>query len=198
MNLDLMIREVQASLGCTADGKAGPQTWAAIHGRIVGTSRAVPAVGVDARSATNIATLHPKVQDYARALIQAAAQQGIAIKVISGTRSYDEQNALYAQGRTKPGVVVTNARAGYSNHNFGIAFDVGVFDAKGSYVEESPLYKVVGSLGSGLGLTWGGNWKTVEDQPHFQLRPQWAAKMTESQMLAELRFRQGVGKDVFA
>lgn len=197
MNLDLMIREVQASLGCSVDGKAGPQTWAAIHGRIVGTSRAVPAAGVDARSATNIATLHPKVQDYARALIQAAAQQGIAIKVISGTRSYDEQNALFAKGRTKPGSVVTNARAGYSNHNFGIAFDIGVFDAQGSYVEESPLYKVVGSIGTGLGLTWGGNWKTVEDQPHFQLRPQWARE-GEKAMLAELRFRQGVGKDVFA
>jgi peptidoglycan LD-endopeptidase CwlK len=198
VNLDLMIREVQARLGCTADGKAGPQTWAAIHGHIFGTSRALPAVGVDARSATNIATLHAKVQDYARALIQAAAQQAISIKVISGTRTYEQQNALYAQGRTKPGVVVTNARAGYSNHNFGIAFDIGVFDARGSYLEESPLYKVVGSLGVGLGLEWGGNWKRIEDQPHFHLRPQWAAKMTESRMLAELRFRQGIGKDVFA
>ena len=57
-----------------------------------------------------------------------SAQNGIIIKVISGLRTYDEQNGLHAKGRTTPGKIVTNARGGYSNHNFGIAFDIGVFE----------------------------------------------------------------------
>jgi hypothetical protein len=82
---------------------------------------------VDSRSEGVIATLLPQVQPYARALVGKAAANGITIKVISGLRTYDEQNALYAQGRDKPDRIVTNARGGYSNHNFGVAFDVGLF-----------------------------------------------------------------------
>jgi peptidoglycan L-alanyl-D-glutamate endopeptidase CwlK len=91
---------------------------------------------------------------------------------------------------------VTNARAGHSNHNFGIAFDIGVFDG-GNYIEESPKYKAVGLLGMDLGLEWGGNWKTIQDEPHFQLRPQWAADLSEQDMLAQLRSRKDSGKGVY-
>jgi peptidoglycan L-alanyl-D-glutamate endopeptidase CwlK len=69
---------------------------------------------------------------------------------------------------------VTDARGGYSNHNFGVAFDIGVFES-GKYLDESPKYKAAGALGSDLGLEWGGNWKTIQDEPHFQLRPGWAS-----------------------
>jgi peptidoglycan LD-endopeptidase CwlK len=105
---------------------------------------------VDDRSERSIATLLPKIQPYARALVAKAAANGITIKVISGLRTDEEQNDLYAQGRTKPGRIVTNARGGYSNHNFGIAFDIGVFDG-GSYLDESPKYKAVGVLGADFG-----------------------------------------------
>jgi peptidoglycan LD-endopeptidase CwlK len=111
-------------------------------------------------------------------------------------RTYAEQDALYAQGRTTAGPKVTNARGGYSNHNFGIAFDVGVFEG-GRYLGESPKYKAVGVLGSELGLEWGGNWKTIVDQPHYQLRPAWATQMAERDMLAELRQRVASGKAVY-
>ena len=126
-----------------------------------------------------------------------AAANGITIKVISGLRTYAEQDDLYAQGRTKPGNIVTNAKGGYSNHNFGIAFDVGVFEGS-SYLDESPKYKAVGVLGNDLGLEWGGNWKTIQDEPHFQLRPTWAADESEKDMLAELRSRKDSGEGVYA
>ena len=113
------------------------------------------------------------------------------------TRTYDEQNALYEQGRSKAGRIVTNARGGYSNHNFGIAFDIGVFEG-GRYLDESPAYKAVGALGMKLGLEWGGNWKTIQDEPHFQLRPAWAREMSERDMLAELRHRLSEKLPVFA
>jgi peptidoglycan LD-endopeptidase CwlK len=133
---------------------------------------------VDDRSERVIATLLPEVQSYARTLIAKAAASGIVIKVLSGLRTYDGQNDLYAQGRTKPGRIVTNTRGGYSNHNFGIAFDIGVFEGS-KYLDESPKYKAVGVLGADLGLEWGGNWKTIQDEPHFQLRPKWASDLSE-------------------
>jgi len=199
MTLDATIRAVQAKVGATVDGNPGPQTWNAIYRSIVGEppiSSAMPTLA-DERSERTIVTLLPQVQPLARALIESAAAIGIAIKVISGTRTYEEQNALYEQGRSKAGRIVTNARGGYSNHNFGIAFDIGVFEG-GRYIAESPAYKAVGAIGMKLGLEWGGNWKTIQDEPHFQLRPAWARDMSERDMLAELRARRERRTPVFA
>ncbi len=202
MKIEKMIAAVQKKLGVQVDGRAGPQTWGAIYARIVqgkGAKRPpAPAVDrVDARSEKNIATLLPEVRPIARTLVHKAAAANIQIKVISGTRSFAQQDRLFAQGRTKPGRKVTNARGGFSNHNFGIAFDIGVFEGS-RYLPNSPKYKAVGALGVDLGLEWGGNWKTIVDQPHYQLRPSWAAGMRERDMLAELRKRVASGTEVFA
>lgn len=202
MRIEEMIAEVQRVLGVTVDGRAGPQTWSAIYARLVskridGLVPAEALTPVDSRSEAQIATLQPAVRPMARALVHKAATAGITIKVISGLRSYAEQDALYAQGRTQPGAIVTKARAGYSNHNFGIAFDVGVFEGN-RYLGDSPKYKAVGALGMDLGLEWGGSWKSIVDQPHFQLRPLWADDLTERQMLAELRARNSAGAPIYA
>ncbi len=214
--LDAIIRAVQTKLGVFVDGSAGLETWGAIHLAIVGGKAPkdikkmdTPTLSgegktADSRSEGNIAKLHPRMRPFARALIEKAAGQGIIIKVTSGTRSFAEQDELFAQGRTKGGEKVTNAKGGFSNHNFGIAIDVTIF--KGSDdpekaktpVFESPLYKVIGALGTDLGLEWGGNWKTIVDEPHFQLRPSWAEDMSERDMLAELRRRKDAGEDFYA
>lgn len=89
------------------------------------------------------------------------------MKIISGTRTYAEQDALYAKGRTAPGFKVTNARAGYSNHNFGVAFDVGIFNGS-DYLEDSPLYRKLAPVGKALRLSWGGDWKSIKDEPHYE------------------------------
>jgi peptidoglycan LD-endopeptidase CwlK len=203
MDTTEMIEAVQKALGVDPDGRAGPDTWTAIYAALVDTKEAAAATPltatskVDDRSETNIATLLPAVQPIARMLVQKAAANGIEIRVISGLRSYEEQDALYAQGRTAPGKIVTNARGGFSNHNFGIAFDVGVFSG-GKYLTESPMYKAVGVLGQELGLEWGGNWTSIVDEPHFQLRPAWAQALNESTMLAALRQRKQDGEPVYA
>lgn len=214
--LDTTIRAVQKKLGVFVDGSPGPETWGAIHLAIVGEkapdeikSTETPTLAgegtkADSRSEGNIATLLPRVRPFARALIEKAANQGIIIKVTSGTRSFAEQDQLFAQGRTKPGKIVSNARGGFSNHNFGIAFDVTIFTGSSdpekakTPVFESPIYKAIGALGTELGLEWGGNWKTIVDEPHFQLRPRWAADLREKDMLAELRRRKDAGNDFFA
>ncbi len=202
MTIEEMIAAVQRELGVEVDGRAGPETWGAIYRRLIkpaaATAPAAPAIdAVDQRSEARIATLLPEVQPLARALVQKAAQHGIRIRVISGTRSYAEQDALYAQGRTAPGARVTNARGGHSNHNFGIAFDVGVFEGN-QYRGESVKYKAVGALGMELGLEWGGNWKSLVDEPHFQLRPAWAKGLAERDLLAELRARTAAGRQLWA
>ncbi|MEQ1831478.1 MAG: M15 family metallopeptidase [Candidatus Eisenbacteria bacterium] len=202
MTLEEMIIAVQKKVGVEADGRPGPQTWGAIYASLVkkkigGITPAEAITAVDPRSEKVIAGLLPEVRPFARALVQRAGQGGITIKVISGLRTFAEQDDLYAQGRTKPGRIVTKVRGGYSNHNFGIAFDIGVFEGA-RYLPESPKYKAVGVLGMDLGLEWGGNWRTIVDQPHFQLRPLWAADLTERDMLAELRARRDSGEPAYA
>jgi peptidoglycan L-alanyl-D-glutamate endopeptidase CwlK len=129
-------------------------------------------MAVDERSEQNIKTLKPEVQVLARRLIEEATAQGIHVKVISGYRSYAEQDELYAKGRTEPGPRVTKARGGYSWHNFQIAFDIGIFSEDGKkYLGESPDYKKCGKIGESLGLEWGGSWKEFVDEPHFQFNP---------------------------
>lgn len=151
---------------------------------------------VDDRSEKAIATLLTQVQPYARELVHKAAFAGITVKILCGLRTYDEQDTLYAQGRTKPGRIVTRARGGFSSHNFGIAFDIGIFEGD-RYLGESPKYTDVGAIGVALGLEWGGNWKTFKDLPHFQLRPDWAAEMTERRMLEVLRYREKFNAPIF-
>ncbi len=202
MRIEEMIAAIQKELDIAVDGKAGPQTWGAIYSCLV-TKRIArktpcPAISlVDSRSEKNIVTLRAEVRPMARALVQKAALSGIRIKVISGLRTYAEQDALYAQGRSNKGKIVTNAKGGYSNHNFGIAFDVAVFEGT-TYLPESVKYKAVGVLGNDLGLEWGGNWRTIIDQPHFQLRPTWAIDLNEKTMLAELRSRQETDTPIYA
>jgi len=127
----------------------------------------------DEQSEANIRTLLLRMQIEARnflKLIHVGYPTTIEVRIISGTRTYAEQDALYAQGRDgHPGKIVTKARGGESNHNFGSAFDIGVFDS-GVYLEESPRYANVAeqALVALPGLEWGGNWHSIQDKPHFQ------------------------------
>lgn len=113
--------------------------------------------------------VHPLVAAKARQLIEQAYKERINVIITQGLRTIEEQNELYAQGRTKPGKIVTNAKGGYSYHNFGLAFDFAILNADGSVnwnVDEK--WKRVGAIGKSLGLEWGGDWKNFKDYPHFQ------------------------------
>lgn len=123
----------------------------------------------DSRSEKNIATLLPDAQVQAREFLKQVRAAGINAKIIGGTRTFAEQDALFAQGRTAPGKIVTNARGGFSNHNFGIAWDIGIFKGT-SFLHESPQYDEAGQIGKGLGIEWGGEFSSIIDKPHFQCR----------------------------
>jgi len=113
--------------------------------------------------------VHPVVATKARQLIEQAYREGINVIITQGLRTIEEQNELYAQGRTKPGKIVTNAKGGYSYHNFGLAFDFALLKDDGSVSwNVDDKWKRVAQIGKSLGLEWGGDWKDFKDYPHFQ------------------------------
>lgn len=123
----------------------------------------------DERSERNIATLEPVTAKLAREHLRRLADKGLNFKVTSARRTFQEQARLYAKGRTAPGPRVTNARAGYSWHNFGTAYDLTLFSGKNP-VWDSKHYDTAGRIGEELGLEWGGRWTKLVDRPHFQRR----------------------------
>jgi peptidoglycan L-alanyl-D-glutamate endopeptidase CwlK len=161
----------------------------AAFGKVIETLEAHKAMNIDPRSAGHIAKLHPKLQPLASAFISKIRAELGDFRITSGYRSYDEQNALYAQGRTKPGRRVTNARGGFSNHNFALAFDITLF-VNGQPVWESPLYDAAAKVGKASGLDCGAYWTSFKDLPHFEYR--------HGKTLATLRALRDAGKDVLA
>jgi peptidoglycan L-alanyl-D-glutamate endopeptidase CwlK len=139
----------------------------------------------DQKTLERIQLLHPKLRDEASELYGeiVASLTGSAICRFAYTlRTFAEQDALFAQGRSKPGKVVTNAKGGQSYHNYGLAIDIvlildkdknGTFetaswdvksdfdgDKKADWMEVVQIFKR-------YGFEWGGDWKFL-DLPHFQ------------------------------
>lgn len=112
--------------------------------------------------------LKPELVQKVKRLIALAQARGYKLVVTQGFRSVAEQNRLYAQGRTRPGKIVTNARGGQSNHNKGTAVDV-AFVVGGEVTWSEPLYAKLGPWAAAVGLNWGGNWKHFKDKPHLEL-----------------------------
>lgn len=112
--------------------------------------------------------LKPALVSKVRALIKLAAAEGYLLLVTNGFRSVAEQNKLYAQGRTTKGKIVTNAKGGQSNHNFGEAVDLG-FIVQNEISWEESLYYKIGGWAAKVGLKWGGNWKSIKDKPHVEI-----------------------------
>ena len=121
-------------------------------------------------SSRKLDDLHPTVAERAQQLMELAQAEGIEILVTSTLRSFEEQAELFAIGRTKPGEKVTNAKAGESWHNFGLAFDV-VPLVNGKAVWDSPFWNRIGELGKQAGLVWGGDFQSFKDKPHFEFHP---------------------------
>jgi peptidoglycan L-alanyl-D-glutamate endopeptidase CwlK len=197
-DLKPLILAVQHKLGLTEDGIAGPITWGAIDAALSnGVSPGEPSepelkmivdgVEIDKRSRDNIDTLLPEVKPIAIAFLVDLKKAGINAKITSGTRSWEEQQRLYDRYKNKGGPVA--APPGQSNHNYGLAWDITLFeDDNVTPIYESELYKKAGSIGRSMGLVWGGTWANG-DEPHFELHPTWARDMSERDMLVELKKR---------
>lgn len=144
-----------------------------------------------------VAALYPKIIEKVTQAIDAAEAklgQYAAVRVVQGFRTFAEQDALYALGRTlkgagaKPGLpmghIVTKAKGGQGFHNYGLAVDFAILydkDKNGTF--ESLSWNQVADLDrdgeadwmevvdcfKALGFEWGGDWTSIKDDPHFQM-----------------------------
>jgi peptidoglycan L-alanyl-D-glutamate endopeptidase CwlK len=112
-----------------------------------------------------LAEVLPEMQGKANQIISIAASFGYSLLVTQGFRSIAQQNALYAQGRTRPGKIVTNAKGGQSLHNFGKAVDFAFINKAGEVDWNITLYKRLGAWAQ----TAGAKWKRFKDYPHVEI-----------------------------
>lgn len=132
----------------------------------------------------HIAKLHPKIRNMVRAFINDCASNNIKIRITSSKREQPEMERLYAQGRTKdelisagypnldpiPGPIVTKAKPQDTYHFYGLAIDI-VVELPGGQVDYAIRnYPLVVSAGKKAGFSWGGDWKSFDDQPHFETK----------------------------
>ena len=112
-----------------------------------------------------------KVVDKALEMVKKAYNEGIYVQITEGYRSNQRQTELYNQGRTKPGEIVTNAKAGQSNHNYGIAIDFVLVSKDGQRTlwNVNSDWRRVAEIGKSLGFEWGGDWSSFKDYPHLQM-----------------------------
>jgi hypothetical protein len=125
--------------------------------------------GVRLQVADLLSTLTPDTREKVEQLLaEAQAQYGYNLKVVSARRGCAEQAKLYAQGRTAPGKVVTNAQGCKSWHVLGRAVDI-------AFVSPNPSpqdWDNLGAIGEALGFKWGKRFSgTLNDLPHFEYHP---------------------------
>jgi peptidoglycan LD-endopeptidase CwlK len=105
----------------------------------------------------------------------AMVNQGILIRVVQGLRNWQDQERLYAQGRTAPGGIVTDAPPLHSMHEFGLAVDCEPSlnplgqTYKPDGVAGSPRYVAMVAAAEALGLVSGSAWVSIHDWPHLQV-----------------------------
>ncbi|WP_019100192.1 M15 family metallopeptidase [Chromobacterium haemolyticum] len=125
-----------------------------------------------------IEDLHPALQPLCGQFLERCQAAGLDILITCTWRSGQEQDQLYAQGRTAPGAKVTNARAGQSAHNATLdgkpaarAFDiVPKVNGKPEWNADHPHWQIAGRIGMELGLNWYGRpGAPFREFPHFEL-----------------------------
>ena len=120
----------------------------------------------DSITNSRIDKLHPRIKCAVKNFVNDVEKtMGIKLRIIQGYRTYAEQDALFRQ-RPK----VTNARGGESNHNFGLAIDVAeIKNGTIDWVEQETVLSKIAPIGKKWGLTWGGDWNSFVDKPHFEM-----------------------------
>ena len=99
--------------------------------------------------------------------LKEAEERGLEVLLTQGLRTKEEQDELYAQGRTKPGAIVTYVRGGDSFHNWGVAVDFVPVDGDGNILWNGN-YDRFASIAKKYGADWGWDlWNF--DKPHLQI-----------------------------
>lgn len=110
--------------------------------------------------------LRPDVRVNVKKLLELCSAQGLKVLITQTVRDDEYQAYLYAQGRTRPGVIVTNSRT-TTFHGRGLAVDF-CQNIKGHEYDAVGFFANVATIAKGIGFSWGGDWKTFVDYPHLQ------------------------------
>ena len=119
--------------------------------------------------------LHPELQVCVNKFLEECEKQGLNVLITETLRTLEEQEALYAQGRTKPGNIVTNARGYQSPHAWGVAFDFCRNEKGREYDNSDGFFEFVGEIAKTIfdnteyDLFWGGDFKSFVDKPHVEM-----------------------------
>ncbi len=120
------------------------------------------------KNSRDLDDLLPVVAVRASAFINACHDAGIDVLITSTQRDDEAQAALYAQGRTMPGKIVTNAKAGQSWHNWACAFDfVPIINGKAQW-NDIKTFERCGEIAESVGLEWAGRWTRFKELAHCQ------------------------------
>lgn len=95
---------------------------------------------------------------------------GVHPFIVQTLRSFEESDALYQKGRTRPGPIITNAKAGQSYHNYGLALDFALQINNILKWKVDKNWMIVVECFKEQGFDWGGDWRTFKDQPHLEKR----------------------------
>lgn len=118
----------------------------------------------------DLSELTPAAKKACELFLQLCSREGLKVRVTETYRSSERQNELYAQGRTKPGKIVTWTKK--SRHISRRAWDI-CQDISGREYSDNSFFKSCGAVAKRLGITWGGDWSTP-DMPHFEVSQNWS------------------------
>lgn len=117
----------------------------------------------------NLNDLHPRVKTLAETFLKRCYEAGYDILIYSTYRDVEAQNAIYAQGRTTKGAIVTNAKGGQSFHNYRCAFDWVPIQGGKARWNDSLAYSKCGKIAEEVGLEWAGRWTgKLKETAHCQ------------------------------
>jgi len=125
----------------------------------------------DTVSIARLNLLHPLIREDAIKAYQEAVQKtptNVHPVIVQTLRTFEEQDALYQKGRTRPGPKVTNAKPGSSFHQYGLAIDFCLqVNGELKWVVDANWMIVVDAFKK-YGFEWGGDWKSFKDFPHVE------------------------------
>lgn len=159
------------------DGIVGFATWRSLLESDAPAEPVKPKPVSDPITFDRIQTIHPDLRTELGGIYKDILERGVSIRFAQVYRTFEQQEALYAKGRTAPGNKVTNARGGQSYHNYGLAVDIVLLlpgrkvswdrtlDLDGDGMSD---WSEVVHVFKSYGWSWGGDWRSFKDYPHFE------------------------------
>ena len=203
-SISAIIKAIQQKLNIRVTGRAGEKTWDAIYQFLIGdveTNHTRSAITNDPHNEIILQGMTKEVIPFAKELINLAANQGIHIRLMNCI-SDESQTGTLAKENNLQHQVFNDSKTSFSSLDFGLVFDIGIFEKTNSgemvLKDNSQLYAKVAKLGESIGLTWAGNRRSFTSLPHFELRPAWALRMAEDEMMRELHRRKNENINLLA